>query len=219
MPSVVIVEENIGLGSILEASYRQDGYITWLCMPDRHALHIAERQPDLVVLDTAMAESDLPQAFGEIRAKVLKSQPAILVLGEDDRSRIMVDAGADDYLPKPFSVQELLVRSRALLERTAERPLRILTHRGIAVNLDTHRVTRRGQEIHLGPTEYRMLTALLQEPAHLFSRQEILQLVWRDTNRDQRIVDVAIKNLRSKLNIGSHEDLIRTVRGAGYGLS
>jgi two-component system phosphate regulon response regulator PhoB len=219
MPTVVIVEENADLGSMLEASYKEEGYIAGVCDLDQHTKHIVERQPDLVVLHSELPISVLPQTLGKIRMLTLREQPAILALGEGDRFRLMIDAGADDYLPKPFSVQRLLARSRALIERSAARPLRILTHREISMNLDTHRVTLRGREVHLGPTEYRILTALLNEPDHLFSRREILQLVWSDAGRDERMVDVGIKKLRGKLNIGSPKDAIRTVRGVGYGLS
>jgi two-component system phosphate regulon response regulator PhoB len=93
-----------------------------------------------------------------------------------------------------------------------------LNHREISLNLETHRVSRKGREIHLGPTEYRLLQTMLTEPSRLFSRREILEMVWNDTSRDERIVDVSIKRLRKSLNIGSKGDAIRTVRGCGYGL-
>ncbi|TKT57406.1 response regulator [Agrobacterium sp. LC34] len=219
MPSVVIVQEDIGVGSILEASFREEGYIAGVCgLAEQCERMVAERQPDLIVVDSVTHATNLRQSFMKMRAYVGRRQLAIIVLGGETLPMPLFDAGADDYLPRPFSVQELLARSNALIERSYLRATRILNHREISLNLETHRVSRRGREIHLGPTEYRLLQMMLTEPSRLFARREILQMVWNDTSRDERIVDVSIKRLRKTLNIGSKEDAIRTVRGCGYGM-
>ncbi len=219
MPSVVIVQEDIGVGSILEASFREEGYIAGVCgLAEQCERMVAERQPDLVVVDSVSRTTNLRQSFMKMRAHVRRRQLAIIVLGGEALPKPLFDAGADDYLPRPFSVQELLARSNALLERSCSKTTRILNHREISLNLETHRVSRKGREIHLGPTEYRLLQTMLTEPSRLFARREILDMVWNDTSRDERIVDVSIKRLRKSLNIGSKEDAIRTVRGCGYGL-
>ena len=219
MPSVVIVQEDTGVGSILEASFREEGYVAGVCgMADQCERMVAERQPDLVVVDSLGRVGALHKSFVRMRSNVKRRQLAIIVLGGDAVPTTFFDVGADDYLPRPFSVQELLARSNALIERSGSTTTRILNHREIFLNLETHRVSRKGREIHLGPTEYRLLQTMLKEPARLFSRQEILEMVWNDVDRDERIVDVSIKRLRKSLNIGSKEDAVRTVRGCGYGL-
>jgi two-component system phosphate regulon response regulator PhoB len=217
-PSILIVDDNYELGNILEASFREEGYDAEACSVGQQFKYTAKRQPDLVILASLPPSANLLQTFCKIRLQVPRHQPAILALGEQDLFRLAIDAGADDYLVKPFAIQELLSRSGAMLRRTTARPNRILNHSDISVNLETHRVTRQGRDIQLGPTEFRLLTVLLQEPAHLFSRREILAQVWKDTSRDERMVDVGIKNLRNRLNVGSYHDAIRTVRGVGYGL-
>lgn len=219
MPSVVIVQEDTGVGSILEASFREEGYIAGVCgMADQCERMVAERQPDLVVVDSLGRAGALHKSFVRMRSNVQRRQLAIIVLGGEAVPTTFFDVGADDYLPRPFSMQELLARSNALIERSVSKTTRILNHRAISLNLETHRVSRKGRQIHLGPTEYRLLQTMLKEPARLFSRQEILEMVWNDVSRDERIVDVSIKRLRKSLNIGSKEDAVRTVRGCGYGL-
>ncbi|GAA5658254.1 phosphate regulon transcriptional regulatory protein PhoB [Brucella sp. NBRC 13694] len=219
MPSVVIIQEDIGVGSILEASFREEGYIAGVCgLAEQCERMVAERQPDLIVVASVSRATNLRQSFTKMRAYVGRRQLAIIVLGGETLPKPLFDAGADDYLPRPFSVQELLARSNALLERSCSTETRILNHREISLNLEAHRVSRRGREIHLAPTEYRLLQTMLTEPSRLFARREILEMVWNDTSRDERIVDVSIKRLRKSLNIGSKKDAIRTVRGRGYGL-
>ena len=140
--------------------------------------------------------------------------------GEEDDRVTGLDIGADDYLVKPFSIPELFARIRALLRRTEGNVL----SNGIAVGdleIDTkaHRVSRAKQEIHLGPTEFRLLEHFMRRPGQVFSREQLLDSVWgHDVYVEARTVDVHIGRLRKALKIPDRKDPIRTVRSAGYAL-
>ena len=132
-----------------------------------------------------------------------------------------LDAGADDYMVKPLSISELLARIRALLRRTRVRPeRRCLQSREIVMDLTAFRVTRNGRNIHLGPTEFRLLKFLMQHPNRIFSREEIIDEIWgADAIVEARTVDVHVRRLRDSTTRGGEPDLIRTVRAAGYGFN
>ena len=138
---------------------------------------------------------------------------------EGDRIRGL-DAGADDYIAKPFSPTELLARIRAVLRRI--RPAlaeEALSYADLHMDLVAHRVTRNGKALHLGPTEFRLLRHFMEHPGRVFSREQLLDAVWgRDVYVEGRTVDVHIRRLRVALNGDDGADLIRTVRGAGYAL-
>jgi len=136
---------------------------------------------------------------------------------ESDRIRGLT-TGADDYVVKPFSLPELMARVRAILRRThPERIASVLTVGDIELDRDSHRVTRGGKAIHLGPTEFRLLEFLMQSPGRVFSRAQLLDGVWgRNVYVDERTVDVHIGRLRKAMMRGQEPDPVRTVRGAGY---
>jgi two-component system phosphate regulon response regulator PhoB len=138
---------------------------------------------------------------------------------ETDRVRGL-DTGADDYLTKPFSMVELMARIRAVLRRI--RPGLAddrLNHGDIVVDRVSHRVKRAGQEVHLGPTEFRLLDHFMQHPGRVFSREQLLDAVWgSDVYVEARTVDVHVGRLRKALNLGDSPNPIRTVRSAGYSL-
>ena len=139
---------------------------------------------------------------------------------EDQDAVRALDTGADDYIAKPFTVEALLARIRALLRRSGPGSMReALVWREMVLDPEAHRVTRNGRPLHLGPTEYRILEFMMQHPGRVFSREQLLDAIWgRDIHVELRTVDVHIRRLRKAIN-GEHEvDLIRTVRSAGYAL-
>ena len=159
----------------------------------------------------------------QIRARsATRDTPVIMLTArgeEEDRIRGL-DTGADDYLTKPFSVPELTARVRALLRRA--RPTlsaEVATFGDLILDRETRRVRRADREVHLGPTEFRLLDCLIQRPGRVFSREQLLDLVWgRDVYVEARTVDVHVGRLRKALNRRGERDPIRTVRAAGYAL-
>jgi two-component system, OmpR family, phosphate regulon response regulator PhoB len=140
--------------------------------------------------------------------------------GEEGDKLRGLDSGADDYVTKPFSPSELIARIRAVLRRARPVPAdEMLRYQDISLDLAAHRVRRNGRELHLGPTEFRLLRFLLENPGRVFSREQLLDRVWgRDVYVEPRTVDVHIRRLRKAINGPRERDLIRTVRSAGYAL-
>jgi two-component system phosphate regulon response regulator PhoB len=131
-----------------------------------------------------------------------------------------LSTGADDYVVKPFSVPELMARIRAILRRARPETIASVLKIGdLELDRETHRVHRAGRELHLGPTEYRLLEYLMQNPGRVYSREQLLDGVWgREVYVDERTVDVHVGRLRKALNRGRSRDPVRTVRGVGYAL-
>ncbi|MGB1007500.1 MAG: winged helix-turn-helix domain-containing protein, partial [Thalassobaculaceae bacterium] len=139
--------------------------------------------------------------------------------GEDSDRVRGLDSGADDYITKPFSPRELMARVRAVLRRAQPGDNERLIYGDIEMDLARHKVRRNGRDLHLGPTEYRLLRHFLESPGRVFSREQLLDAVWgRDVYVEARTVDVHIRRLRKTLNEGGLPDLIRTVRSAGYAI-
>jgi two-component system phosphate regulon response regulator PhoB len=150
----------------------------------------------------------------------LRNTPIIMLTArgeEPDRIRGL-DTGADDYIVKPFSMSELLARIRAVMRRVRPSLVEdVIQCGGIAMDRGSHRVKRGGRDIHLGPTEYRLLDQLMQHPGRVFSREQLLDAVWgSDIYVEARTVDVHVGRLRKALNEPGERDPIRTVRSAGY---
>ena len=148
--------------------------------------------------------------------------PIIMVTArtEDQDAVRALDTGADDYIAKPFVMDALMARIRALLRRSVGVGTKgVLAWRDISMDQDAHRVTRGPRALHLGPTEYRLLEFFLQHPGRVFSREQLLDSVWgRDIHVEPRTVDVHIRRLRKVVNGDGEMDVIRTVRSAGYAL-
>jgi two-component system phosphate regulon response regulator PhoB len=185
---------------------------------------IDEKQPDLLILDWMLPTVSGIEVCRRIRQRPeTRNLPIIMLTArgeETDRIRGL-DTGADDYVVKPFSMTELCARVRAVLRRIrpglAEDRVR---HGDLMIDRVAHRVKRKGQEVHLGPTEFRLLDYFMQHPGRVFSREQLLDAVWgSDVYVETRTVDVHIGRLRRALNIGGDDDPIRTVRSAGYSLN
>jgi two-component system phosphate regulon response regulator PhoB len=223
-PYVLVVEDEDALATLLQYNLEKEGYDVTVAGDGEEALILVdERLPDLVVLDWM-----LPKVSGIEVCRRLRSRPEtrnvpiiILTARGEETDRIRgLDTGADDYVVKPFSMTELTARIRAVLRRIrpglAEDRIR---HGDIVIDRVAHRVRRGGREVHLGPTEFRLLDYLMQHPGRVFSREQLLDAVWgSDVYVEARTVDVHIGRLRKALNQEIESDPIRTVRSAGYSL-
>ncbi|HEY4030877.1 MAG TPA: phosphate regulon transcriptional regulator PhoB [Caulobacteraceae bacterium] len=223
-PYVLVVEDEDALATLLQYNLEKEGYDVTVAGDGEEALILVdERLPDLVVLDWM-----LPKVSGIEVCRRLRSRPEtrnvpiiILTARGEETDRIRgLDTGADDYVVKPFSMTELTARIRAVLRRIrpglAEDRIR---HGDIVIDRVAHRVRRGGREVHLGPTEFRLLDYLMQHPGRVFSREQLLDAVWgSDVYVEARTVDVHIGRLRKALNHEIETDPIRTVRSAGYSL-
>ena len=221
-PRILIVEDEESLTTLLRYNLEAVGYaVETVARGDEAELRIAEEPPDLVLLDWMVPGVSGVELCRRIRARRETSRLPIIMLtarGEEaDRVRGLA-TGADDYIVKPFSVPELLARVAALLRRAdpAKAAARLVAG-DLDLDRQTRRVRRAGQEIHLGPTEYRLLEFLMLRPGRVFSRAQLLDGVWsRDAEIDERTVDVHVGRLRKALSRPDQRDPIRTVRGAGY---
>ena len=180
-----------------------------------------ERPPDIVILDWMMPQLSGIEVCRRLRRNPKTLTTPIIILtarGEEGDKITGLDFGADDYVTKPFSTPELLARVRALLRRTQPSILADIVRQGdIEIDTKAFRVRRADKEIHLGPTEYRLLDHFMRHPSQVFSREQLLDSVWgRDVYVEARTVDVHIGRLRKALSSPGQKDPIRTVRSAGY---
>ena len=223
-PLVLIVEDEQAQVEMLRYNLESEGYRTIAAADGEEALlRIEEDEPNLVILDWMLPNLSGIEVCRQIRSRdSTKRLPIIMVTArgeEPDRVRGF-DTGADDYLVKPFSPIEMMARVRAILRRSSPGlNEEVLTYGGVVIDLDRHRVTRDGRPVHLSPTEYRLLSVLLERPGHVHSRETLLNRVHgRDADVEPRTIDVHIGRLRKALNAGGEADIIRTVRGTGYAL-
>ena len=223
-PRILIVEDEASLQELLAYNLERAGFaVEQAYDADEARTLIAEQTPDLVLLDWM-----LPYMSGLELCRQLRRQPVtanlpivMLTARVEERDRLHgLDTGADDYITKPFSVDELIARVRAVLRRI--RPAfasEVLRFADLTMDLAGHRVARSGRVVHLSPTEFRLLRQLLESPGRVFSRSQLLDLVWgRDQDVELRTVDATIRRLRRALNAGGEADLLRTVRATGYAL-
>jgi two-component system, OmpR family, phosphate regulon response regulator PhoB len=224
-PLILIVEDEEPLRVLIRYNLEREGlYRVAEARDGEEALvMVDEEAPALVVLDWMLPQLSGIEVCRRLRGKTeTRNIPIIIVTArgeEADRIRGL-DTGADDYITKPFSTTELMARIRAVLRRI--RPAlaeSVLQFGDITVDRTAHRVKRSGQDVHLGPTEFRLLDHFVQHPGRVFSRQQLLDAVWgSDLNVEERTVDVHIGRLRKALNVPGTPDPIRTVRSAGYAL-
>jgi two-component system phosphate regulon response regulator PhoB len=223
-PLILIAEDEAALTTLLRYNFEKEGYRAVEARDgDETLMLIGEETPDLIVLDWMLPKVSGIEVCRRLRSRAETRNIPIIMLtarGEEaDRIRGL-DTGADDYLTKPFSMTELLARMRAVLRRI--RPALtedVVTFGDIAIDRASHRVRRGDRDIHLGPTEYRLLDHFLQHPGRVFSREQLLDAVWGSgVYVDARTVDVHIGRLRKALNDPGQQDPIRTVRSAGYAL-
>lgn len=222
--SILIVEDEESLATLLDYNLGKEGFETRVAMDGEEALlSVEDAAPDLIVLDWMLPKISGIEVCRRLRSKnETRNIPVIMLTAraeEADRIRGL-DTGADDYMTKPFSMNELVARIRAVLRRIRPGLVEEAVLFGdIEVDRAAHRVRRGDQEIHLGPTEFRLLDHLIQHPGRVFSREQLLNAVWgSDVFVEARTVDVHIGRLRKALSRYGHPNPIRTVRSAGYAL-
>jgi two-component system phosphate regulon response regulator PhoB len=222
--TVLIVEDEGALVTLLRYNLDREGYRVVEARDGEEALLVAsEEKPDVVLLDWMLPHLSGIEVCRRLRTRQETRNVPIIMLttrGEEtDRVRGL-DTGADDYITKPFSMTELVARLRAVMRRIRPGLAEDLVKIGdLEMDRGSHRVRRRGQDVHLGPTEFKLLDHLIQHPGRVFSREQLLDAVWgSDVYVEARTVDVHVGRLRKALNIEGVRDPIRTVRSAGYAL-
>ena len=223
MPAVLVVEDEPAIAELIAVNLRHNGFRpTWAMDSASAQREIDAAVPDLILLDWMLpGESGLSLAKKWRAEPRTKDVPVIMLTARgDEMDRVAgLDAGADDYMAKPFSTKELLARVRAVLRRRGPDLTReILTVAGLTLDADTHRVSYFGEPLKLGPTEFKLLQYFLGHAERVHSRGQLLDKVWGDhVYIEERTVDVHVKRLREAL--GAAGAMIETVRGAGYRLT
>lgn len=224
MAKVLVVEDEQALSELLNYNLTKEGFDVALATDGDDALYMVEEDaPDIVLLDWMLPNVSGVEICRQLRARQQTRDIPIIMLTargeEEDRVRGL-ETGADDYLTKPFSMTELVARMRAVLRRA--RPGvsgDVATFADITLDRETCRVKRGKRDVHLGPTEFRLLDVLIQRPGRVFSREQLLDRVWgHDVYVEIRTVDVHVGRLRKALNRRGEVDPVRTVRSAGYAL-
>jgi len=223
-PVVLVVEDEPAQREVLAYNIRAEGFdVVTAAAGDEALVSVRETPPDVIVLDWMLPHVSGIEVCRQLKMASETAKIPVIMLSarseEADKVRGL-ETGADDYITKPYSVAELLARLRTQLRRV--RPATVgerLEYEDIVVDLTEHRVYRDRIELDLGPTEFRLLTAFMERPGRVWSREQLLDRVWgRDIYVDSRTVDVHVGRLRKALRASDQGDPIRTVRGAGYAL-
>ena len=221
-PKVLVVEDEEALSVLLRYNLESEGYdVETVNRGDEAEIRLKENLPDIVVLDWMLPGLSGIELCRRLRTRAETERLPVLMLTarSEEAERVRgLSTGADDYMVKPFSVPEFLARVRALLRRASPEQISHQLKSGdIELDREKKRVHRSEREVHLGPTEFRLLEFLMMSPGRVFTREQLLNAVWgRDVYIDERTVDVHIGRLRKTLTRGKEADPIRTVRGSGY---
>ncbi len=223
-PLALVVEDEAALLTMLRYNLEKQGFRVEEAGDGQEALtRLSEVTPDIVLLDWMLPSMSGIEVCRQIRRRPsTRDLPVIMVTArtEDQDTVRGLNTGADDYITKPFNVEALVARMRALLRRSrAVSTKGMLAFHDITMDLAAHRVQRNGRAVHLGPTEFRLLEFFMQHPRRVFAREELLDAVWGlDIHVEPRTVDVHIRRLRKSINADGEIDIVRTVRAAGYAL-
>jgi two-component system phosphate regulon response regulator PhoB len=223
MPAtILIVEDEADLSELMRYNLEAEGFrVVTSESGDEAVERIRDGVPDLILLDWMLPGLSGIELMRRWRSRDETARvPVIMVTarGEEEERVRGLATGADDYMVKPFSMPELVARVQALLRRSSPQLIASLLKAGdLELDRQSHRVRRAGRDLHLGPTEYRLLEYLMRHPGRVYSREQLLDGVWgNDVYVDERTVDVHVGRLRKAINRGREQDPIRTVRGAGY---
>lgn len=223
-PAILVVEDEAPLITLLRYNLEREGFRVIEARDGESAIEVAEDdRPDLILLDWMLPRLSGIEVCRRLRRRPETGDIPIIMLtarGEEGDKLRGLDSGVDDYVTKPFSPAELIARVRAVLRRTGGGfASEVLEFGNLVMDLTSHRVRRGSRDVHLGPTEFRLLRHLLRYPGRVFTREQMLDAVWgHDVYIEPRTVDVHIRRLRKALNDDNEPDLIRTVRSAGYSL-
>lgn len=215
---ILVVEDDVKISRVLQIELEHEGFEVEVCGDGATAIERALKGPDLIILDLLLPRIDGLEVCRRVRKH--SSVPIIMLTAKDAvPDRITgLDTGANDYLTKPFSIEELLARIRVQL-RSHEPAPRTLTVKDLVLDRDTHEVTRTGKRIELTAKEFSLLEFLLMYPNKVHTRDEIFNSVWgSDFLGESNLIDVYIRYLRNKIDVESDEKLIHTVCGVGYSL-
>ncbi len=221
-PRILVVEDEAALSLLLTYNLEAEGFaVERVERGDEAELRLLESPPDLVILDWMLPGVSGLEICRRMRAReATRTLPVIMLTARGDESERVrgLTIGADDYIVKPFSVPELMARVRALLRRSRpDRVAALLVAGDLALDRENWRVVRSSRNVHLGPTEFRLLEYLMGKPGRVFSRAQLLDSVWGlSAEIDERTVDVHVGRLRKALSLAGERDPIRTIRGAGY---
>ena len=223
-PHVLIIEDEPAQREILSYNLQSEGFRTSSAGNGEEALIlVSEDRPDVIVLDWMLPSVSGIEICRQLKARGETRDVPIIMLSaraeEVDRVRGL-ETGADDYVVKPYAVRELVARVRTQLRRVRPSAVgQVLSFDDITLDAETHRVTRAGETLKLGPTEFRLLATLMDRPGRVWTREQLLDRVWgRDIYVDTRTVDVHVGRLRKALMAQGGTDPLRTVRGTGYAL-
>jgi len=221
-PSVLIVEDDEAIVELLQHTLEKAGYqVRMTADGDEALLMVREQKPDLVILDWMLPGLSGIEICHRLRRNEETSKLPIIMLSArgDEGDRVEgLDRGADDYLVKPFSPKELLSRIQAVFRRI--RPAFVakeLRYGSVIMDLAAKRVMNRGEEVHLGPIEYKLLQSLMEYPKRVLSREQLIRRIWgSELQVEPRTVDVHVNRLRKSLHLSTEGTVIKTVRASGY---
>ena len=220
--TILIVEDEADLSELMRYNLETEGFrVVTAESGDEAVERIRDGVPDLILLDWMLPGLSGIELCRRWRSREETARTPIIMItarGEEEERVRGLATGADDYVVKPFSMPELVARIQALLRRSSPQLVtNVLKAGDLELDRQSHRVRRAGRDLHLGPTEYRLLEYLMRHPGRVYSREQLLDGVWgNDVYVDERTVDVHVGRLRKAINRGREADPIRTVRGAGY---